>query len=207
MYCNNCGKQVPNDASWCPYCNYEINVNRKQRRNNGDNNVLSGCLIGIVVFAIVISILVIIFTVGLDGVPTSTSGESQSTADTTNAPAKATQIYEDENIKVSFVSISDNPYLEEMLNVQILVENKSNTTYRVGLSEVSVNKMSTVAMSGVPMVIAPGEASQQPFSVSLTNTVAKKSNEVEKLKFRIYLMDDNDITKDMIETPAIEITF
>lgn len=113
------------------------------------------------------------------------SGCSAETPEPTSDPEHPFLI-EDDVIKVSFVRIFEESYLEGSCFLQLLVENKTEQPIYVFLTDAYVNDMSVMMGSGVPMNIEPGKKSQNPFTFS-----GYTLDEVSTMEFKISVLDEN----------------
>ena len=152
-----------------------------------------GCLFAFIIISIVFLFLVLIIGSGdSSDTPTNNSDVAQS-SDHSQESNKL--IYEDDYIKANFIKVYSDAVVdasvEGVVYLQLLVENKSEQALTVALSKAAVNGMSTTIGSGVPMTILPDNSSQQPFIIFTKNTNVKNADDIEKLQFSFYLMNDN----------------
>lgn len=133
---------------------------------------------------------------------TDTQSGDKSTA-TNTATTKA--LYEDDNVKVSFVEIFEMPELVGTCYLRLKVENKSDKTVTVSLKDSYVNDTAQMIGSGVPMELAPGKNSQAPFFFGYSNLGISSKDEIEKIEFKVWLMDDNFDT--VVETKTLVVDF
>lgn len=137
---------------------------------------------------------------GCSGNPDSASPS----ADNQNQPSEAKTekvLIDDDCIKATYLEMFEADGVNGVFYIKILVENKTDKTLWVHLSDTSVNGMETMAMSGVPMTIQPGNKSQNPFIISYTNLNISQLSEVETISFK-FAVDDNE-TMHNIETSDI----
>jgi hypothetical protein len=124
------------------------------------------------------------------------------TDDETSTPSEATEAYtseilatvlhEDDNLKVSFIEIYEEPTIEGVFYLRVLIENNYDKRVTISLSDASVNDYSTTIMSGVPMEIDSGGESQQPFIISYNNLDTDELSGVKTIKFSVSVYDDAD---------------
>lgn len=221
MFCEKCGTENSDQSLFCTKCGSPLQSNNNSNNLNNPNYInypvhpnnsgypnavnstpppkkkskVPGCLIAfIVVFAIVSVILVIIFGSIFSSDTPSDNTTAPSTSEQTQ-DTESTVIYEDNYIKASFVKVYSDPIVdasvEGVVYLQLLVENKSDKTITVALTNSAVNGMSTTFGSGLPMEILPGNSSQQPFIIYTNNTNVKTASDINKLQFSFYLFDDN----------------
>lgn len=155
---------------------------------------------GIVVIVLVVAMLAL---VGCDGsgttenpTETPTQGESQS--------ATAEQVLVDNDIvKVTFIEIYEEPSLPGSCFLRVKVENKSDKTVTVSLTDSYVNDTAQLIGSGVPMTIAPGKNSQTPFFFGYGNLGISSKDEISKIEFKVWLWDENNDT--VLKTDALVV--
>lgn len=217
MFCKNCGKSIPDDAVLCPYCGTSLVANPLPQSNvpqDRKKKKKTGCLISIIsVIALITIILVIAISGSDDGTTTTGDGGTGTTAssgkiETTQSKNDTAElIFEDDYIKASFIKVYSNPIVDASVEgvayMQLHIENKSNQTVTVTLSKAAINGMTTTFGSGVPMTLLPGNASEQPFILFTKNTGVNNADDIEKLQFSFYLLDDNYSTIE--ETKTIEV--
>lgn len=217
MFCKNCGKSIPDDAVLCPYCGTSLVANPPPQSNvpqDRKKKKKTGCLISIIsVIALITIILVIAISGSDDG--TTTTGDDGTSTTASSGKIETTQskndtaelIFEDDYIKASFIKVYSNPVVDASVEgvayMQLHIENKSNQTVTVTLSKAAINGMTTTFGSGVPMTLLPGNASEQPFILFTKNTGVNNADDIEKLQFSFYLLDDNYSTIE--ETKTIEV--
>lgn len=196
MYCKNCGKEISDQASVCPDCGCAVETNTPAKGKKSKKKK-PGCLIAVVIVVALFLILAVIIGSG-DGSDTPSGNPDVSQSTNQTQESKKTLIYEDDYIKASYVKVYSEPVIdasvEGVVYLQLLVENKSNQKLTVSLSNAAVNGMSTTIGSGVPMTILPGNSSQQPFIIFTKNTNVQSADDITKLQFSFFLMDEN-VTK------------
>ena len=45
MFCKKCGKQIPDDANFCPYCGKHLNGEIPPQKNNSIRNIIIGAIV------------------------------------------------------------------------------------------------------------------------------------------------------------------
>ena len=130
-----------------------------------------------------------------DGAVTVASGENTPTEST---EGKAAVLIDDDVVKVTFVEIFEVDGLSGACYLRLRVDNKSDQKISVYLMDAYVNDMAVTMMSGVPMDIMPGKASQNPFFFT-----GFTKDEVEKIEFKVHLYDENMDTIE--ETDTVEV--
>jgi hypothetical protein len=60
--------------------------------------------------------------------------------------------------------------------------------------------------TGVPIVLEPGKNSQQPFFFGYGNLGITSKDEIEKIEFKVWLMD-NDNYDTVVETESLIVEF
>lgn len=144
---------------------------------------------------------------GCDSITTSGEGTSTDTTTDASSPSESNEevLYEDEVVKVTFMEIFELPELVGSCYLRLKVENKSDKNVTVYLKDTYVNDTAQLMGSGVPMVLAPGKNSQAPFFFGYTNLGISSKDEVKKIEFKVWLMDDNSDT--VVETESLIVEF
>ena len=112
-------------------------------------------------------------------------------------------LYEDDKVKVTFIELYEEPSLPGNAYLRLKVENKSDKTVTVYLKDTYVNDMAQMMGTGVPIVLATGKSSQQPFFFGYGNLAITSKDEITKLEFKVWLMDDNYDT--VVETESLVV--
>lgn len=107
-------------------------------------------------------------------------------------------LVDDDFVKVSFIEVFEEPSIEGVFYFRLCVENKTEKTVTIYLEDSSVNKVSTLALSGIPMTIQPGSKSLTPFFFSYKSLDISSIDELEEISFRVNVK--NDETFEEIET-------
>lgn len=115
-------------------------------------------------------------------------------------------LYEDDKVKVSFVETFEMPGLVGTCYLRLRVENKSDKTVTVSLKDSYVNDTAQMIGSGIPMVLAPGKNSQTPFFFGYGNLDINSKDEINKIEFKVWLMDDDYNTVVETESLVIELS-
>ncbi len=110
-------------------------------------------------------------------------------------------LLDDECVKVSYVEAYEEPSIDGAFYLRLEVENKTEKQVTVYLLDPSVNNVSTLALSGIPMVIQPGGKSLNPFFFTYNNLDISSVDELEEISFKVKV-DDNE-TFDEIETSEV----
>ena len=198
MFCQKCGKEIPNDSKVCPYCGVRLadSIQPQPNAKPEKKKKKTGCLIAVVLVIALIAILAVIISSGDDSSEgASTTSHVNSSEEANNKGNAYKPIYEDEYIKASFMRVYDDAAVsasvEGVSYMQLHIENKSNKTLTVAFTDAAINGMSATIGSGVPVTILPGNTSEQAFILFTKNTNVKSADEINKLQFKFYLMDDD----------------
>lgn len=119
-----------------------------------------------------------------------------------SAPAESqsaeqrTVLVDDGVVKATFVEVFE---VSGFCYLRLLVENKTDREISVYLTDAYVNDMAVTMMSGVPMDIASGKMSQNPFIFS-----GFSEEDVAKIEFRVLVFDENMSEIEKTETLKIE---
>lgn len=124
-------------------------------------------------------------------------GDSQST--------KEQVLVDNDVVKVTFIEIFEMPELVNTCYLRLKVENKTDKTVTVYLKETYVNDMAQMMGTGVPITLAPGKSSQQPFFFGYGNLGITSKDEIQKIELKVWLMDDNSDT--VVETESLVVEF
>lgn len=119
--------------------------------------------------------------------------------------SKEQLLYEDDDVKVTFIEIFEVPELKGTCYLRLKVKNKSDKNVTVYLKDSYVNDTAQMIGSGTPMELAPGKSSQTPFFFGYTNLGITSKNEIEKIEFKVRLMDDDFDT--VVETESLVVEF
>lgn len=138
---------------------------------------------------------------------TTSSGDStdQTTEVTSQSETKEEVLFENEDVKVTFMEIFEAPELAGTCYLRLKVENKSDKTVTVSLKDSYVNDTAQMIGSGVPMTLAPGKNSQTPFFFGYGNLGISSKDEIEKIEFKVWLWDENFDT--VVETEPLVVEF
>ena len=212
MYCRQCGEPVSDNYYCCKFCGEPVSrvkisksfyENPKKKRKNG-------CLVSAIVTAsIILFIMVSIIIIAANDYGETKPNDTETTVTKSQKEEKKNYkvIYEDDYIKASFIRVYSSEMVDSVVKgvayLQLHIENKSNMTFTVAMSKAAINGMTTTIGSGVPMVLLPGNSSEQPFILFTNNTGVNHANEIEQLQFSFFLLDEN--IKKIEETPTISI--
>lgn len=158
-------------------------------------------------FIIILLAVSLLVLSSCDSITTSGEGTSTDTTADTPSPSESNEevLYEDAVVKVTFMEIFELPELVGSCYLRLKVENKSDKNVTVYLKDTYVNDTAQLMGSGVPMVLAPGKNSQAPFFFGYTNLGISSKDEVKKIEFKVWLMDDNSDT--VVETEPLIVEF
>lgn len=156
-----------------------------------------------VILAIALAMGMLVLS-GCDGSSTTENPTENSSQVESQTPTEQL-LFEDENVKVTFVEIFEMPELVGSCYLRLKVENKSDKTVTVSLKDSYVNDTAQMIGSGVPMTLAPGKNSQTPFFFGYGNLGISSKDEIEKIEFKVWLWDENFDT--VVETEPLVIDF
>jgi len=125
----------------------------------------------------------------------------------TENPKEIQQVlYDEEGLKITFVRAFEEPSINGVFYLQLLVENNFDQKAWVYLDNTSVNGYSTTVMSAVPMEIEPGKKSQAPFIISFTNLDTDSLDGISSIEFTVVAKDA--VSFELLgETDALSIDF
>lgn len=130
--------------------------------------------------------------------PTSNNSEQTETAD-------PQVLVDNENMKVTFVEMFEEPSIAGACYVRLKVENKTDKTVTVMTKDAYVNGTSVVLGSGVPMELLPDKSSQTPFFFFYGNLGITSKDEIESMEFKLWLVDEEFQTIEETESLVIDI--
>ncbi len=204
MVCPKCQRVVPDGADTCPNCNASMKPEKKKKKRMGCS---IAAVIVITLFAIILVIAISSGDSSSDSSPNTTDSHQAGVVQQDDDNAKL--VYEDEYIKASFIKVYDDELVELTTNgvsyMQLLVENKCDKSFTVGFANAALNGMSTTFGSALPVTILPGNSSKQPFILFTTNTGINSAEEINKIQFQFYLMDENGHALDQTDTITINV--
>lgn len=230
MFCKNCGAQLNENTNFCTYCGCPVkentqqgaqytpfnngNYNQKQKgiihevreknkQNQGKKKAKSGCLSAVIIFVSIAVIITVVSILVGGNDDTDNSNITSSTVAEANED-KQEEIFEDDYMKVTYIECFDKKSVDGATYLRLSVENKSDKNITVSLEDVSVNGAMVNTGSGVPMTIAPGKSSQQPFILFTGAAGIGSSDEIDSISLKISLLD-NDTSEVIEETKQIEI--
>ena len=129
--------------------------------------------------ALLMAIMLCVFAVGCDG-------ESVSVIDT----EETLNIYNDENISVDFIKIS-NSVVSGNFELYIKAQNKTDKDVTVCLKDVTINGSQITVGSGVPCDIVAGANRIHGFFGRLDLAGVSSAEEVTKITFKVWLVDES----------------
>ena len=115
-------------------------------------------------------------------------------------------LFEDDNVKVSFIEIFEMPELVGTCYVRLKVENKSSKTVNVSLKDTYVNDIAQMMGTGLPIVLESGKTSQQPFFFGYGNLSIDSKDEIRKIEFKVWLTDNGNYDT-VVETDTLVVEF
>lgn len=155
---------------------------------------------------IIVALLVLammIMVIGCDTTETP-SGDTETPSTTEGASVQEQVLVDNDIVRVTFIEIFEEPSIANTCYVRLKVENKSDKTVMVSLKDSYVNDTAQTIGTGVPIVLAPGKSSQQPFFFGYGNLGITNKSEISKIEFKVWLMD-NDAYDTVLETDSLTI--
>ena len=155
---------------------------------------------------IVCVLLVIVLLCGLVGcIGNGTLEKTGDNPDDKQTTEKKEQVLVDnEDVKVTFIEIFEEPSISNICYLRLKFENKSNKTVWFFLKDSYVNDMAQMMGTGVPIILESGKSSQQPFFFGYENLGITQKSEISKIQFKICGKDDE--TNDTVfETESLII--
>lgn len=155
------------------------------------------------IFALVVSLVMALMVSACGGSGSASSSESSST---NSNPVEEQVLVDNDDIKVSFIEVFEEPSISGAAYLRLKVENKTDTTVTVYPKDVYVNDTSIILGSGVPMKLAPGKNSQAPFIIFYTNLGITSKDEITKIELKLTFDDENYDTIVETETMVINLS-
>ncbi len=140
------------------------------------------------------------------GIATESDGETVNDAPPIPPISTETVLVDDGYIKATYNELFEEDGINGAFYLRILIENKSEQSITIALSDASLNNMQTTIGSGIPMTIQSGKSSQVPFIVFTSNTGISELDQVENLSFRFNVMESEG-TDILEETDIVSIDF
>lgn len=170
--CKGCGHSIATNATECPKCRKKTHYNLK----------ITGLIIGIFLFIIIISAILI---GGSD-----TTGDANSN---TNTPASVEQenniLYSDDFFDIEYMKLSDAQGITASY-LQLKVTNKNAQKLMLLLDDVYVNDISIESGTGMPIELESGKISTSPF-VLFTGNTGLNAEDITKIEFKLKGYDDS----------------
>ena len=156
----------------------------------------------IVVIVLVAGMLVLS---GCDGSSTTTTPSTSESQSESQNNTISQVLVDNESVKVTFLEIFEEPSLPGTCYLRLKVENKTDKKVTVSLKDSYVNDTAQLIGSGVPMVLDTDKNSQTPFFFGYGNLGIGSKDEIKKIEFKVWLIDDNYDT--VVETEPLVIDF
>lgn len=152
------------------------------------------------ILSLVLSLAMLLMVSACDGSGSTSSGDS--TPPITN-PVEEQVLWDKDNVKVTFIELFEEPYIQGVAYLRLKVENNTDKTVTVYPQDAYVNDTSIILGSGVPMKIVSGKKSQAPFIISYTNLGITSKDEIQKIEFKLSFEDESYDT--IVETEILVI--
>ena len=197
--CRHCGGNVASVLQKCPHC------------GKSTNNYTALCIgLG----AIALFVLMFAFTLSKNDKPQKHSTPPKPTktvAVETSTPVpekKELDLYSDSEVNIKYMKLFDqSDIVKGTLYLQLRVTNNSTSNVIVRLEDVSVNKMTVTSGTAVPIKIEPGNMSVSPFILFTGNTGIVKADEVNNIRFKLEMLDENFKTLHTTTTVNVDLSF
>ena len=103
-------------------------------------------------------------------------------------------LFEDENLKVTFLKVYEDDNAEGMLYLQLNVENNYEQRITVMLENPVVNGYNTTTLGAMPMEIDSGAQNKTPFIYNEENVSIDKLDDLKNIKFNISIYDSETMS-------------
>lgn len=189
--CPTCGTKYV--GNFCPNgCNSPMHQQKaKQKKKMGKGPIIAIVVVCVLAFCAIMGNL-------LGEEPSKETSGTNVTSITSSEESNSSKedaekvIYTDSNVRVSFIKVSDaaDTVGVTACYIHLKVENIGSKTFTVSLTDAYANDSAVTVMSGLPMTLEPGKNSKQPFMFGY-NEILSSADAVEKLEFKINLLDEN----------------
>lgn len=144
---------------------------------------------------------------GCDALTAPVEGNSDSEPSEENSQSEVIEqvLVDDENMKVTFMELYEEPSIAGSGYLRLKVENKTDKTVLVLPMDTYVNDTSILLGSAVNMTLAPGKNSQTPFIIFYKNIGITSKDEIQKIEFRITFHETGNGV--IAETETLTIDF
>ena len=176
-----------------------------QKEVKKTNGCMSGCLTFIIViFAIWIVFSILIGKAINNDMPTSTKQINADNSLQEQSDSMNNVLYYDDNFKITYIDLKDPKMGVTSYNLLLKVENNSNKTIIVVLSDGYANDEAVFLGSGMPVKVKPSKKATGVFVVGYGNTSITNIDEIETLELKMTLYDEN-FSKAILTTDNILI--
>ena len=150
----------------------------------------------IVGMTVAISLVCIVAIVAIIGVLNndeimSGSGSSTPSSSNVNVYEQSKELITFNGVKAEFVKLYDPNAGITTMAVNVKLENNSNKTITVNLSDGYVNDTKVQFMTGIPVKIAPGKNAVGAYMFGYDGLGFSKVEDIEKMEFKITLLDES----------------
>lgn len=152
-------------------------------------------IISAIIIVTVIAIMVVIIAAITSNGTTSTSSQTNQTtnnSENTSSTSNEKVIYEDNNLKVTFLGVSDKL---GYIMISARFENKTDGELTVYPMDSSVNGTMVMYVSGVPASMQAHKNFNQSWTFNQETVGIKEASEVKNLEFKLHY---NDVTSNTI---------
>lgn len=210
IQCPKCGKPYYSTLKMCPECGMPRPKNTKKTVT-----IVLACVAAFLIIGVISGLAnenKPVTEIETGGIPSSsdvqTSGNNSKNQQN-NQSSVEQLIYSDNYIKASFIKVED---ASDIIGstalttcyVSLKIENISSQTYTVSLTEAYANDSQITMMSALPMTLAPGKSSNQPFMFGYNN-VLTSTDDLRKLEFKIMLLGEDMGTIETTKTITVNI--
>lgn len=192
------------------------NVNGQLNTNNQQPHKKKlGCLIAIIIVAVIAALVVVAFAVGIDSLSDVGKAESSSTTNSAKADSstsskvkkKELHVYKDEVLNIDYIDVYEEPdAVEGVVYLQLRVQNLSKQTVTLSLDNVAINGITTQSGTALPITLEPGKTTKTPFIIFTKNTDISSVKDIKKLEFSMNAMNDDLDFVDKTKTFSVSIS-
>lgn len=209
MYCKKCGTQVDESVSFCPNCGTSLKGHGKKTKKKKPSFLVRFLTVLLTLIIVIPATLLCIAILSDTGDPeTVQSEENASNSASFNTeynadmevPAteeanaiEADYLVDNETFTAEYIGSQDGSGLG-VFYVTLKIQNKSDVEVLVSVEDADVDGETVqMVMTGVPLVIKPGNSGQTGFIFPMSNLSITSMDQAEKATFRIVLRDNNSL--------------
>lgn len=219
MYCKKCGTQLDDAASFCPNCGTAVSGHSRKTKKKKPLLLVRIILVLLTLIIVIPATLLCIAILSNSGTSTE-NGDSvviqtesitldeanadQSSFDGTIEAPESNVLVDNDTFTATYVGAQDQADLG-VFYVTLKIENKSDVDALVSVEDADVDGETVqMVMTGIPLVVQPGNSGQTAFIFPMSNLSITSMNEAETATFRIVLRN-NDTFEVLSESELVTV--